>query len=79
MLSQLSFVSILYKPFVNYLVFKFLDIDEEKVRKMEEVLVTYSISSTERYGEKLYKVIVTDNTEEVILSQLVSDLRKIGD
>lgn len=77
MLDKFPFINIPYKPFVNYFVFKFLNIDNEKIRKMEEALNRYSISATEYRGEKLYKVIVTDNVKNEVLEELVSNLYRI--
>lgn len=77
-LKLISFVKVLYPPFINYLVFT-LDIQNDKLLQDVKLLLRgYSITSNNYHGENIYKIITTDYVTKKTLEKFVKELERLS-
>ncbi len=74
--KKISYVTVIYPPFINYLIFKISGDNIKHLKKIEDVLYEYSISATLYNNEKFYKIIITDYIKPKTLVSLINKLKK---
>jgi len=75
-LLTIDYIDIVYKPEINFFIFKIKNINKNRSKKIKKILYEFSISPTIYKDEEIFKIIVNNYITKKTIIDLVKKLKK---